>query len=95
MSVQQPVVFQVKWFNKKKGYGFCVNSAGEELFCHHSDISVDGYKYLKRGEYICGSIVQMENGKSKVGAIRAPMVGGKLICEVERSEAGREREREN
>ena len=94
MSTQQPVVFQVKWFNKKKGYGFAVNSAGEELFCHHSDISVEGYKYLKRGEYICGAVVQMENGKSKVGAISAPMVGGKLICEVERTEAGRERERE-
>ena len=95
MTTQQPVVFQVKWFNKKKGYGFCVNAAGEELFCHHSDISVDGYKYLKRGEYICGSVFLMENGKSKVASIRAPMVGGKLICEVERSEAGREREREN
>ena len=85
-------VFQVKWFNKKKGYGFAVNSTGEELFCHHSDISVSGYKYLKRGEFVSGTRVKMEGDKVKVGAIRPPMVGGKLMCEVERTESARERE---
>jgi len=84
--------FQVKWFNKKKGYGFAVNSTGEEVFCHHSDISVTGYKYLKRGEFIRGSRVQMENGKCKVGSISPPMESGKLMCEVERTESARERE---
>jgi cold shock CspA family protein len=84
--------FQVKWFNKKKGYGFAVNSTGEEFFCHHSDISVSGYKYLKRGECVSGSKVQMENGKVKIGLIRPPMTNGKLMCEVERTESARERE---
>ena len=79
-------MFQVKWFNKKKGYGFAVNSAGEELFCHHSDIKVDGYKYLKRGEFVNGSRVKMPDDKSKVGDMSAPMPGGKLMCEVERND---------
>ena len=85
--MSQPEMFQVKWFNKKKGYGFAVNSTGEEMFCHHSDIKVDGYKYLKRGEFVNGVRVKMEDGKSKVGEIVAPMPTGKLMCEVERSEA--------
>lgn len=85
-------MFQVKWFNKKKGYGFAVNATGDELFCHHSDISVDGYKYLKRGEFVRGARSQMENGKLKVVGLKAPMDGGKLMCEVERAESAKERE---
>ena len=85
-------MFQVKWFNKKKGYGFAVNATGEEMFCHHSDISVEGYKYLKRGEFVRGTRVHMDNGKLKVGSLRAPMYGGKLMCEVERAESAKERD---
>ena len=85
-------MFQVKWFNKKKGYGFAVNGTGEELFCHHSDISVEGYKYLKRGEFVRGTRVQMDNGKLKVGSLKAAMDGGKLMCEIERVESAKERE---
>jgi len=88
----QPEVFQVKWFNKKKGYGFASNATGEELFCHHSDISVDGYKYLKRGEFVRGVRVQMDNGKTKIGSLKPPMDNGKFMCEVERTESARERE---
>jgi CspA family cold shock protein len=71
-------MYQVKWFNKRKGYGF----VSGDLFVHHSDISVSGYKYLKRGEYITGEVVET-GGKKKLSNIRAPMEGGKLMCEVE------------
>jgi len=84
--MSQSELFQVKWFNKRKGYGFALSSGGEELFCHHSDIKVEGYKYLKRGEYVNGVRVKMDDAKSKVGAITAPMSNGKLMCEVERHE---------
>ena len=84
--MSQPELFQVKWFNKRKGYGFALSSTGEELFCHHSDVKVDGYKYLKRGEYVNGVRVKMDGDKSKVGQITAPLANGKLMCEVERHE---------
>ena len=71
-------MYQVKWFNKRKGYGF----VSGDLFVHHSDIIVSGYKYLKRGEYITGEVVET-GGKKKLSNIRAPMEGGKLMCEVE------------
>jgi CspA family cold shock protein len=83
------MLHQVKWFQKKRSFGFAVNEAGEEVFVHYSDIKVDGYKYLKKGEYIMGEIQTMDNGKKKLANIHAPMTGGKLMCEVERENAKR------
>lgn len=78
-------MYQVKWFSKKKGYGFVEDSKGKEYFVHHTDIQVsDGFRYLREGEYVAGSEEAMEGDKVKVAQIRAPMEGGKLMCEVER-----------
>ena len=77
-------MYQVKWFNKKKGYGFAT-ADDKEYFCHHTDITVEGYKYLKRGEYVSGEVVSMGDGKSKLSKIVAPTEWGQLMCEVERT----------
>ena len=76
-------LYQVKWFSKKKGFGFVKDSQGEDIFVHHSDIQVDGFRYLKEGEFITGSIDTMDDGKKKVAKIHAPMSGGSLMCQVE------------
>jgi CspA family cold shock protein len=76
---------QISWFSKSKGYGFILTASGEQLFCHHSDIRIDGYKYLKRGEIVTGTKMVMDNGKLKLGNI-GPVPGFKLMCEVERRE---------
>ena len=78
-------MYQVKWFNKKKGYGFATGVDDKEYFCHHTDITVEGYKYLKRGEYVMGEVVLMDDGKSKLAKIVAPQSWGQLMCEVERT----------
>jgi len=78
-------MYQVKWFNKKKGYGFACGTDNTEYFCHHTDITVEGYKYLKRGEYVSGEVVSMGEGKSKLAKIAAPAQWGQLMCEVERT----------
>jgi len=78
-------MYQVKWFNKKKGYGFACGTDNTEYFCHHTDITVEGYKYLKRGEYVSGEVVSMGEGKSKLAKIAAPASWGQLMCEVERT----------
>lgn len=83
------MLYQVKWFQKKRSFGFAVNESGEEVFVHYSDIKVDGYKYLKKGEYIMGDVQSMDNGKKKLANIHAPMTGGKLMCEVERESRGK------
>jgi len=78
-------MYQVKWFNKKKGYGFATGPGDTEYFCHHTDIMVEGYKYLKRGEYVSGEVVSMGEGKSKLSKIGSPTDWGQLMCEVEKT----------
>ena len=52
------VLGRVKWFNNRAGFGFISvlegEKSGEDLFTHHSGISVDTeqYKYLVQGFYV-------------------------------------------
>jgi cold shock protein len=43
----------VKWFNDAKGFGFITpDSGGKDLFAHHSEIQMGGYKSLKEGQKV-------------------------------------------
>ena len=43
----------VKWFNDAKGFGFITpESGGKDLFAHHSDIQMNGYKSLKEAQKV-------------------------------------------
>ena len=56
----------VKWFDKKRGFGFIVNDeTGIENFVHWSDISMDGYKLLEEGQKVSYEVKEMEDGKTK------------------------------
>lgn len=78
-------LYQVKWFSKKKGYGFVHSDEGKEYFVHHTDIQVEnGFRYLKQGEYVTGVPETMENDKVKLANISAPMENGNMMCEVEK-----------
>jgi len=79
------MIYQVKWFSKKKGYGFVEDSERKEYFVHHSDIHIqDGFRYLKQGEYVSGEQETMNDGKIKISKISAPMEHGLLMCEVDK-----------
>jgi CspA family cold shock protein len=40
----------VKWFNDAKGYGFITpEEGGKDLFVHHTNIAVEGFKTLAEG----------------------------------------------
>lgn len=53
----------VKWFDEKKGYGFITpNSGGKDLFVHHSNIEMEGFKTLHEGQR-----VQYEAGEGRKG----------------------------
>lgn len=43
----------VKWFDRRKGYGFIMrDDGGGEVFVHYSDIQYAGFKVLYEGERV-------------------------------------------
>ena len=43
----------VKWFNDAKGFGFITpDDGGKDLFAHHSNIQMNGFKTLKEGQKV-------------------------------------------
>jgi len=56
----------VKWFNAQKGYGFIIDPEGKDVFVHHSNIVMDGFRYLSEDD-----IVNFELGSGKDGREQA------------------------
>ena len=53
----------VKWFNADKGYGFITpDDGGKDLFVHHSEIQVGGYKSLNEGQKVDFEVGQGQKG---------------------------------
>jgi CspA family cold shock protein len=43
---------KVKWFNDAKGFGFLEQENGDDVFCHFSAITGDGFKSLQEGDAV-------------------------------------------
>lgn len=53
----------VKWFNATKGFGFIApEEGGEDLFVHHSEIQVSGYRELIEGQRVEFEVTQGRKG---------------------------------
>ncbi len=54
---------KVKWFNENKGFGFITpDDGGDDLFVHHTDVEVEGYRSLHEDQE-----VEFEVGEGKKG----------------------------
>lgn len=54
----------VKWFSKRKGYGFIVpDDGGNDLFVHHSKIQSEGTTGLREGQKVEYEIGEGEKGR--------------------------------
>jgi CspA family cold shock protein len=56
----------VKWFSNEKGYGFIEREGGEDVFVHHSKISMDGYRSLTEGQRVQFDVEQGDKGLQAV-----------------------------
>ena len=80
---------RVKWFNNRAGFGFITvlegEKKGEDVFTHHSGISVDTeqYKYLVQGEYVTFELRSSDNTEHpyQAGNVKG-VLEGMLMCET-------------
>lgn len=56
----------VNWFNSQKGYGFLKTEEGKDVFVHHSNIIMDGFRTLDEND-----VVNFELGNSNDGREQA------------------------
>ena len=52
---------KVKWFSAAKGYGFIETDSGD-VFVHHSEIAMDGFRTLTEGQEVEFEIKQGAKG---------------------------------
>ena len=53
---------QVKWFDSKKGFGFILGPANQDVFVHYSQIQGDGFRSLKDGETVEYELIEGDKG---------------------------------
>ncbi len=64
-AVKNKVEGKVKWFSNKKGYGFIEKDDGSgDIFVHHSEIDMTGFRTLKEGEQVSFEIEKNDRGVS-------------------------------
>ncbi len=52
----------VKWFSNEKGYGFIAREGAEDVFVHHSQVNMEGYRSLNEGQKVEFEVEQGDKG---------------------------------
>ncbi|MBI1374545.1 MAG: hypothetical protein GC159_17645 [Phycisphaera sp.] len=53
---------RVKWFDRKKGFGFVIGPVGQDVFVHYTHIIRVGFKFLKEGEAVRYHLLHTDKG---------------------------------
>lgn len=57
------MIGKVKWFSESKGFGFITpEGGGKDLFVHHSEIQMDGFRTLSEGQDVEFEVEQGAKG---------------------------------
>lgn len=55
----------VKFFNSQRGWGFIWCSKGKDIFVHHSNIIMDGFRTLDKGDIVDFEIGTGNDGRNQ------------------------------
>ncbi len=59
---------KVKWFNESKGYGFITpDDGGADVFCHQTQIQMEGFRTLREGQAVEFDVEQGPKGLAAKG----------------------------
>jgi CspA family cold shock protein len=61
---------KVKWFDRRKGYGFIETEDGNDVFVHYSGIQDDGFRSLNEGEEVEFEIKKGPKGEQAVNVVK-------------------------
>jgi CspA family cold shock protein len=64
--VSEKEIGTVKWFNDAKGYGFISREGSDDVFVHHTAITMDGFKTLREEQQVEFSVEQGDKGLQAV-----------------------------
>lgn len=68
----------VKWFNNQKGYGFITDSEGKDIFVHHSNIIMDGFRYLNEDDIVNFELGSGNDGREQAINVK-PILTRKMV----------------
>lgn len=55
-------VFEVKWFNSKRGYGFLTTPLGDAIVHHSELVGQSGFRELFEGDVVTAELVETHRG---------------------------------
>ncbi len=67
-----------KWFDNQKGYGFLTDSDGKDVFVHHSNIVMDGFRYLNEDDIVSFELGGGNDGRQQAINVK-PVLTMKMI----------------
>ena len=68
-----------KWFDAQKGYGFVTDlDSKEDVFVHHSNIVMDGFRYLNEGDIVNYELGDGKNGREQAVNVQ-PILTMKMV----------------
>lgn len=60
----------IRWFNRKKGFGFIIDGEGKDVFVHFSEVIDHQNVKLEEGDQVEYEMVQGEKGPKAAKVIR-------------------------
>ena len=61
---------KVKWFSDQKGFGFITCEDGTEVFVHHSEIKMDGFRTLEEDMAVEFDLVEGPKGMQAANVVK-------------------------